>query len=201
MTLNMERDKTGQYRFQTYEATLLKNGESRSFTFQPDSGITATEAANLLDGRAVRKSFETADGTIAQKWVQLDLQQKDKDGNPKLNEFHEAYGYNLKNELLANSILLGTAGLAKDRVIQSLEQGNRIAFTLHQHGTYYLQANPAGQGISFFDQEMKTLTMPQLQDINRQPVVIEPLHEIVAPLIPQHLVHFFEGVAPHEMLL
>jgi hypothetical protein len=181
ISLNMERDKTGQYRFQHYEATLFKNGESRTYTFQADSGITAIEAANLLDGRAVKKTFETADGSMAQKWVQLDRQQKDKDGNPKLMEFHEAYGYHLKNELLANSVLLGTAGLAKDKVIQSLEQGNRVSFTLHQHGTYYLQANPAGREVSFYDKEMKPLTMPQLQEINRQQQ-IKPLHHEVSLL-------------------
>lgn len=181
VSLNMERDKFGQYRFQNYEATLIKNGASRSFSFQPDSKITAMEAANLLDGRAVKKSFETADGSIAQKWVQLDMQQKDKDGNPKLAEFHEAYGYNLKNELLTNSVLLGTAGLAKDKVIQSLEQGNLVSFNLHHHGAYYLQANPAGQGVSFYNQEMKPVTLPQLQEINRQQQ-IKPLHNEVSLL-------------------
>lgn len=179
IALQMERDKTGQYRFQHYEATLFKNGESHKHTFHPESGITATEAANLLDGRAVKKSFETADGSIAQKWMQLDRQQKDKDGNPKLVEFHEAYGYNLKNELLANSTLLGTAGLAKDKVIQSLEQGNMVSFTLHHHGTYYLQANPAGREVSFYDRERKPLTMPQLQEINRQQQ-IKPLQNEIS---------------------
>lgn len=178
VTLNMEKDQFGQYRLQHYEATLLKNGESRSYTFQPDSGITATEAANLLDGRAVKKSFETADGSIAQKWVQLDGQHMD--GSPKLAEFHEGYGYNLKNELLANSILLGTSGLAKDKVIQSLEQGNRVSFTLY-NSTFYLQADPAGKGVSFLDTEMKPLTVPELQQINRQQQV-KPLHNEISLL-------------------
>jgi hypothetical protein len=181
ISLNMERDKFGEYRFQNYEATLLKNGESRTYIFQADSGITAIEAANLLDGRAIKKSFETADASMAQKWVQLDTQQKDKDGNPKLTEFHETYGYNLKNELLANSVLLGTANLAKDKVNQSLEQGNLVSFTLHQQGTFYLQANPAGREVSFYDKEMKPLTMPQLREINRQQQ-IKPLHQEVSLL-------------------
>lgn len=180
VSLNMEKDQFGKYRLQHYEATLLKNGESRSFTFQPDSGIAANEVANLLAGRAVKKNYETADGSIAQKWVQLDFQQKDKNGNPKLMEFHEVYGYNLKNELLANSTALGTSGLAKDKVIQSLEQGNQVSFTLY-NSTFYLQADPAGKGISLFDKEMKPVTVPELQQINRQQQV-KPLHNEISLL-------------------
>jgi len=179
IVLNMERDKSGQYRFQNYDATLLNNGETRTHSFQADSRITAIEAANLLDGRSVKKNFETADGSMTQKWVQLDMQHKDQSGNQKLSEFHENYGYNLKNELLANSILLGTAGLAKDKVIQSLEQGNMVSFKPHQQGTFYLQANPAGREVSFYNNEMKPLNIQQLQEINRQQQ-IKPLHNEVS---------------------
>lgn len=169
ITLNMERDNFGHYHFSQYQATVLRDGESRSFNFQPESKITAMEAANLLDGRAVRKSLETADGSYSQKWVQLDFKNRDADGHPKLQEFHEGYAYDLKNELLKLSVQVGVAGLAKDKVIQSLEAGNMAVFEVRDKGPYYLQANPAEQNLSLFDKDRKPLETVRLLKEIRQP--------------------------------
>lgn len=169
ITLNMERDNFGHYHFSQYQATVLRDGESKSFNFQPDSKITAMEAANLLDGRAIRKSFETADGSHSQKWVQLDFKNRDADGHPKLQEFHEGYAYDLKSELLKLSVQVGVAGLAKDKIIQSLEAGNMAVFEVRDKGPYYLNANPADQSLSLYDKDKKPLETARLLKEIRQP--------------------------------
>lgn len=93
IALKLERDQTGHYRLAEYQAGLYRDGElQRSYTFPIESRTTAIEAANLLEGRPVSKTYQTADGSISQKWVQLDFS-----GNePKLMEFHSDYGYDLK---------------------------------------------------------------------------------------------------------
>ena len=158
-TLHLERDNFGQYRFDRYQATVTREGSpERTYTFPADSRLTASEAVNLLEGRPVKKAFETADGTTSQQWVQLDFRDKE----AKLQHYHEDYGYDLKTALLEHSIRLGIAGLAKERVIENLEKGNLATFNVPDKGYYYFHASPSGHTINLYDQDKRPLKAEEL---------------------------------------
>jgi hypothetical protein len=174
VTLLMERDQVGGYQFSKYEAMLSKDGEdARSYVFRVDSRITAIEAANLLDGRAVKKSFETADGTLNKEWIQFDFVNRNTDGSPKLKEFHQDYGYDPKKELLKFSIETGVTGLTEDKIIKNLEAGNILTFQVRDKGPYYLSANPMDKSLHLYDKNKKPLEMAGLLKELRQPKVAQ----------------------------
>ncbi len=75
--LSFAKDEKGQYRLEGYTANLhneAKPNEQRRqyFVLNNDTGIDATEAYNLLSGRAIQQA-----GT----WMQLDMNDKDAQGN------------------------------------------------------------------------------------------------------------------------
>jgi hypothetical protein len=159
IALKLERDQTGHYRYSQYQASLYRDGAvQHSYTFPAESRITATEAANLLEGRPVSKSYQTADGSISQKWAQLDFR-----GNePKLLEFHADYGYDLKKELMAAANGLGVDGLGKDKIIKDLEAGKLIMMEVPGKGQYYLHANPADRSVSLLDAAKRPAELSEL---------------------------------------
>lgn len=159
IALKLERDQTGQYRYTEYQASLYRDGElQRSYTFPAESRVTATEAAGLLEGRPVSKSYQTADGSISQKWVQLDL----KGSEPKLMEFHADYGYDLKKELLAAAAGLGVDGLGRDKIVKDLEAGKLISMEVPGKGRYHLHANPAERSVCLLDADKRPVLLSEL---------------------------------------
>lgn len=74
-TLNFRKsDSTDMYFFNNYHASLEKsNGEKNEQTFylNKGKGVTAKEAYNLLDGRAVHKDLTTKEGQPYKAWIQL----------------------------------------------------------------------------------------------------------------------------------
>lgn len=180
IALKMERERTGHYRYSEYQASLYRDGEmQRSYTFPSESRVTATEAANLLEGRPVSKGYQTADGSISQKWVQLDFR-----GNePKLMEFHADYGYDLKKELMAAAGSLGVNGLSRDKIVKDLEAGKLLTMEVPGKGWYYLHANPADRSISVLDAGKKSVALSELikEVKEEQAAVVRPevkLHRV-----------------------
>lgn len=178
--LKLEADQAGQYRVSGYQASVYRDGEmQQSYSFPAESRISATEAANLLEGRPVNKSYQTADGSMSRKWVQLDFS-----GNqPKLREFHAGYGYDLKKELMAASGDLELDGLGRDKIVKDLEAGNLIAVELPGKGKYYLHANPADRSLSLLDAGKRPADLSELTREIRQAkaVVFHPevrLHKV-----------------------
>lgn len=178
--LKLERDRTGHYRYTGYEVGLYRDGViQHSYTFPAESRITATEAANLLEGRPVSKSYQAADGSISQKWVQLDFR-----GNePKLLEFHAGYGYDLRKELMAAASGLGVDGLGRDKVLKELEAGNLIGVEVPGKGRYYLHANPANRTLSMLDAGKKPVELSELI------AAVKEAKAAIRPEVKLHKVH------------
>src|SRR5688572_30968958 len=103
-----------------------ENGQDKSQTFfiKKNSGVTAKEAYNLLNGRAVNKDLTNQEGEKYNAWLQVDWNQKDNHGNHKFKMIHEAYGYNLENALAKHPIQNLEGATYKDRLVKSLERGN-----------------------------------------------------------------------------
>lgn len=154
-------DQSDMYFFNKYTATI-KAGEvdEKSQTFFPkkNSGITAKEAYNLLNGRSVNKDLTNAEGQPYNAWLQIDFAQKDDRGNHKFKMIHQAYGYDLEKELAKHPIKELNEPVTKERLMQSLERGNlhQVTFTkADREDKMFIEANPQFKTLNVFDDKLK----------------------------------------------
>lgn len=155
-------DQSDMYFFNKYTATLdgQKEGQDKSQTFfiKKNSGVTAKEAYNLLNGRAVNKDLTNPDGEKYNAWLQIDWNQKDNNGNHKFRVIHEAYGFNLQNVLEKHQIKELTDQTTRDRLMQSLERGNLHQVTFQRgdkEQKMFIEANPQYKSLNVFDSNLK----------------------------------------------
>lgn len=159
LTLTFQNKVPGHFMLDKFEVSLAEqgNGNKKTVTFPAASDVTLKDAANLLEGRAIRKRFEKMDGTTAYKWLQADLSMPDEKGNLTVMEFMNDYPFDLKNVLSEFSRSAGITGLSVDSVIRVLEKGNQIKFEGSDRETYYMHANPATQSVGVRDGNGNTI--------------------------------------------
>lgn len=155
-------DQSDMYFFNKYSATFKPEGDSaeRSQTFyiKKNSGITAKEAYNLLNGRSVNKDLTNAEGQPYNAWLQIDFAQKDDKGNHKFKMFSNGYGYELEKELAKHPIKELNEPVTKERLMQSLERGNlhQVTFTkADKEEKMFIEANPQFKTLNVFDDRLK----------------------------------------------
>ena len=169
-TLNFRKsDSTDMYFFNNYNASLEKsNGEKNEQTFylNKGKGVTAKEAYNLLDGRAVHKDLTTKEGQPYKAWIQLDFENKDKNNNFEVKQFHENYGYDLKTAVEKFAVAeLNDPEKAKT-LMQSLEKGNVQSVTIEKDGNshkMFMEADPQYKKITMYDSNMKMVAKESLE--------------------------------------
>lgn len=169
--LNFRRsDSSEMYFFNSYNASLTRsNGDKMDQTFylNKGKGVTAKEAYNLLEGRAVHKELSTKDGQDYKAWLQLDLQTKDKNNNFEVKQFHENYGFDLKASLSKYPISELNYPDQEKSLLQSLQKGNVQSVTMEKDGKeskLFVEANPQFKTITVYDSQMKRL---QKEDLNQ----------------------------------
>lgn len=163
-------DSSDMYFLNKYDATLTNNNvaEDRSQTFYLNKGhgVTAKEAFNLLEGRAVQKEFQTKEGERYKAWIKLDFTNKDeKTGNYKINQYGERYGYDLEKALERFDLKELNNPEQKSALVKSLEKGNRQQVTVEQDGKpvkYFIEANPQYKNINAFDDKHKQVRREKL---------------------------------------
>ena len=161
-------DNTDMYFFNSYNASLQRsNGEKvdQTFYLNKGKGITAKEAYNLLEGRAVHKELTTKEGQEYKAWVQLDFDKMDKHNNHEVKQFHENYGYDLRAavEKFAVTDLLDTD--KEKALMQSLQKGNVQSVTIEKDGQVskmFLEANPQFKMVTLYDAQMKRVPKEDL---------------------------------------
>jgi hypothetical protein len=122
--------------------------------------MTNKEAFNLLNGRAVYKDLTTKEGEKYKAWVQLDLSQKEENGNYKMNRYHENYGYDLNTAVARLPIKDLTDPKVREDLTRSLEKGNLQAVKMDVKGMeekYFIKANPQYKDIAVFDSSMSRI--------------------------------------------
>lgn len=177
-------DQSDMYFFNKYTATLdgQKDGQDKSQTFfiKKNSGVTAKEAYNLLNGRAVNKDLTNQEGEKYNAWLQIDWNQKDNNGNHKFKMIHEAYGFNLQNVLDKHPIKELNDQTTRDRLTQSLERGNLHQVTFQKgdkEEKMFIEANPQYKSLNVFDSNLKKVFqenpgkyhVPENNPMQRQP--------------------------------
>lgn len=152
-------DKSDMYFFNKYSANIQgQDDKSQTFFIKKNSGVTAKEAYNLLNGRAVNKDLTNQEGEKYNAWLQIDWNQKDNHGNHKFKMIHEAYGFKLEDVLKKHPIKELQDQTTKDRLIQSLERGNLHQVTFQKgdkEEKMFIEANPQYKSLNVFDSSLK----------------------------------------------
>lgn len=149
------------YFLNRYQATLERtNGEKMEQTFylNKGKGVTAKEAYNLLEGRAVHKELTTKAGQPYHAWIQLDFENKDKHNNHEVKQFHENYGYDLRATIGNYKVAELDGGEKEKALLQSLQKGNIQSVTIDKEGTptkMFIEANPQFKTVMLYDEHMK----------------------------------------------
>lgn len=153
--------ESDMYFFNRYSATIKNEaGEEKKQSFFPkkNAGITAKEAYNLLNGRAVNKDLTNKEGQPYNAWLQIDWAQKDNHGNYKFRTIHEGYGYNLEKELQRYPIKDLNDITWKERLMQSLERGNLHQVTFikgDKEEKMHIEANPQFKTLNVYDENLQ----------------------------------------------
>jgi hypothetical protein len=156
-------DTSDHYFFNKYDMSLKSPDQKaeRSQAFYIDKGkgnITAKEAYNLLAGRSVYKELENKEGQKYHAWVQLNFELKDKHGNNMVKQFHQNYGYDLKDLLAKHSIKDMESPNSAEMLVKSLEKGNLHSVMMNVDGKnvkHFIEANPQYKSINVYDNDMK----------------------------------------------
>ena len=168
-TLNFRKsDSIDMYFFNNYNASLEKNnGEKveQTFYLNKGKGVTAKEAYNMLDGRSVHKDLVTKEGQPYKAWMQLDFENKDKNNNFEVKQFHENYGYDLKAAVAKFPITELKDPEKANTLTASLQKGNIQSVTIEKDGNshkMFIEADPQYKKVTLYDSNMKMVAKESL---------------------------------------
>ncbi|WCT14385.1 hypothetical protein [Mucilaginibacter jinjuensis] len=158
-------DNQDMYFFNKYDATINHKDDpakniDQTFFINKGSGITAKEAFNLMEGRAVHKQLYNLEGQKYQAWLTLDDKNLTDNGNKKIKHYHENYGFDLEKVIAGKGIKELQDPKAKEELMYSLKKGNTQQITVTEDGNqfkYFIAANPQFKTIDLFDDKMKKL--------------------------------------------
>lgn len=164
-------DQTDMYFFNRYQVSLTpeqsREKMEQTFYINKEGSITLKEAYNLMNGRAVNKDLTNKEGQVYNAWMQMDFKQTDNNGNYKLKQYHQNYGYDLVSASEKHPIKELTNEQDKTRLVESLQKGNRQSVTFVQNGTekkHFIEANPQFKTINVYDSNMQRLHIKQGQN-------------------------------------
>ena len=171
--LNFKRsEQTDMYFFNSYDMKIQKEGQSeelsQTFYINRDNNITAKEAYNLMEGRAVNKDLKNKEGEVYNCWIKMDFKEAaDEKGNFKLNHYHQNYGYDLEASLAKHSIKELETPKYKEDLMNSLKKGNIQSVTFVIAGEerkQFVEANPHFKTVNVYDNSMKRINDRESKD-------------------------------------
>lgn len=155
-------DQTDMYFLNRYQATLKNDDatkeKNQTFYVTKGSGITAKEAYNLLSGRAVNKDMYNRENQPYNAWLQLDFNEKDKNDNFKVKQYHQGYGYDLDATLAKYPIKELSNDADRKKLLESLEKGNVQQVTFIKEGReekMFIEANPQYKNINLYNAQLE----------------------------------------------
>ncbi|MDB5004436.1 MAG: hypothetical protein JWQ34_2661 [Mucilaginibacter sp.] len=138
-------EKDEMYFFNKYDASLQGKDMAQTFYINKGSGITAKEAYNLMEGRAVHKELENKEGEKYKAWVVIDKDNMTENGNHKLNTFSDGWNYKPERAIDKMAIVGIDEPGNRDKLMKSLEKGNRHQVEALRDGKpvkLFIEANP-----------------------------------------------------------
>lgn len=168
------------YFFNSYQVSVKKQGQdqnlNQSFYIEKNNNITLKEAFNLMQGRAVNKDLTNKEGQVYNAWVQLDFKNTDQNGNYKLKQFHQNYGFELEKALAKLPIKELGSEQDKTRLIESLQKGNRQSVTFTENGTEQkrlIEVNPQFKSITVYDGDSRRIRQDLSEKYSEKQTVSE----------------------------
>lgn len=161
-------ESEGMYFFNKYDATIPKaKGEdiNQTFYINKGNGITAKEAFNLMEGRAVHKQLFNKEGEKYQAWLQLDPENLTQNGSKEIKRFNENYGFNLEQVLAGKGIKEMGNDDSKQNLLKSLQKGNAQQITVtrgKEEVKYFVTASPQFKTVDLYDHQMKRIKREEL---------------------------------------
>ena len=156
------------YFFNKFDATLNKGKEKemdQTFYINKGNGVTAKEAFNLMEGRAVHKQLFNKDGEKYQAWLQLDNDNLTQNGNREIKKFNENYGFDIEQVISGKGIKEMATAEGQENLLRSLKKGNMQQITVEREGgekKYFIAASPQYKTIDLFDHQMKKIKLEEL---------------------------------------
>lgn len=150
-------DNADMYFFNKYDAAFQKeNGKEQHQTFyiNKGNGVTAKEAFNLMEGRAVFKQMTNKQEEKYHTWIKLD----DKDLTDAGNKRIKQHSFDVEKFLDGKGIKQMENPSSKEELVRSLKKGNRQMITIDQKGTddkFFIAANPQFKTVDLYDSQMK----------------------------------------------
>jgi hypothetical protein len=164
-------DQTDMYFFNRYDVSLIpensKEKMEQIFFVNKGNTITLKEAYNLMNGRSVNKDQTNKEGQVYNAWMQMDFKDANNNGNYKIKQFHQNYGYDLDAVLAKHPIKELSNEQEKSRLVQSLQKGNRQSVTFVENGNeqkHFIEANPHFKTINIYDNNMQRLSNRQSKE-------------------------------------
>jgi hypothetical protein len=161
-------DNQDMYFFNKFDATLHKGKEkeqNQTFYINKGNGITAKEAFNLMEGRAVYKQLFNKDGEKYHAWLQLDDKNLTQNGSKEIKRFGENYGFDLEQVISGKGIKEMATAEGQDNLVRSLKKGNKQQVTVERNGEekkYFIAASPQYKTVDLFDHQMKKIKREEL---------------------------------------
>lgn len=164
------------YFLNSYDAALKKENQDQALkqTFYVDKqsgSTTLKEAYNLLDGRAVNKDLTNKEGQLYNAWLQMDFKQTENNGNYKIKQFHQNYGFDLEKSVEKLPIKELQIEGERSRLLQSLQKGNRQAVTFIKDGQeqkHFIEAAPQFKSVTVYDGSMRRVSNRQSKSEDQQ---------------------------------
>ena len=162
-------DSSDMYFFNNYHASLEKGKDEKAeqtFYLNKGKGVTGKEVFNLLDGRSVHKDLVTKEGQPYKAWMQLDFENKDKNNNFEVKQYHEKYGFDLKAAVEKFPITDLKEADKEKALIQSLQKGNVQSVTIDKDGSshkMFIEADPQFKKVNLYDSNMKLVAKESIE--------------------------------------
>ena len=188
--LHIGKGEQGGVFLNSYTANLtMKNGEERSQSFkvQKENNITAKEAINLLEGRAVkiehdRVDKETGELSRTESFIKLKLKdEKTEYDNYKYEWYNKGYGVDV-DDIMNKSNLVFADDTQRERTKKHLEKGNitEVSFVHDKKEIKgFAVLNPQYKQLNLYDSAMnrlntnKPLQKPELENNQKNEIVKE----------------------------
>ncbi|MGQ1929003.1 hypothetical protein [Ornithobacterium rhinotracheale] len=160
-TLNFKKGDKGEVFLNSYDATLTtKKGEERthSFPVNRSNNITAKEAINLLEGRAVKTELTNKEtGEISPAFIKLKLKEdKNQYGNYQMEYYNKNYGVDTA-QIMDKSNLKLNDDIQRERTQKSLEKGNITKVTFKDGNNGFAILNPQYKMLNLYDEKMNRI--------------------------------------------
>lgn len=188
--LHIGKGEQGGIFLNSYTANLtMKNGEERtqSFKVQKENNITAKEAINLLEGRAVKIEHDKVDketGEISrtESFIKLKLKdEKTQYGNYKYEWYNKGYGVDV-DDIMKKSNLVFADDTQRERTKKHLEKGNitEVSFVHDKKEIKgFAVLNPQYKQLNLYDNGMnrlntnKPIQKPEVENNQKNEIVKE----------------------------